>query len=226
MLPGSSIGAVYVDCAAHHADILKSATALARAAAASLAPHGAVFNSLAFARQQILELDSAAAFPGLTAAQQTSHTGKALYLQSLPSLGFCAVAPIEPTTKAEVRETKEVCLSFHAVLVLCCAVLTEAMAQGFVLQNEALSALITHDGLLRSLVHRQSGRESIAEGGAANQFVLFDDVPFYWSVTRIIAHHSSLASSTLTVTIGMRGMSKCTTWRSVTTSQRQRRSPS
>ena len=43
------------------------------------------------------------------------------------------------------------------------------------LQNAAISAVVSTDGSLRSLVHRSTGREALA--GAANRFVLFDDRP-------------------------------------------------
>ena len=164
MLPGSSIGSVYEDCATHHADILSSASALATSAASVLLPSGGVFNALSHERTELLELDPSL-FSSLPKSAQTLPSGKSLYLHHLPALGVTSLSPLSPAADdiAHIKETKD----------------------GFVMENGVLRALIARDGVLRSLVHKASGRECIAEGGAANQFVIFDDVPFYWYATSL-----------------------------------------
>ena len=51
---------------------------------------------------------------------------------------------------------------------------------GFVLEDDAVRAVLDADGLLVSLVHRASGREAVPSGTRGNLFQLHEDHPLKW----------------------------------------------
>ncbi|KAF2997795.1 Glycoside hydrolase, 38 vacuolar alpha mannosidase [Neopestalotiopsis sp. 37M] len=58
----------------------------------------------------------------------------------------------------------------------------------FVMENEQLTVTV-EAGTVTSLVDRSNGREVIAKGGKANQFVIFDDKPLYWQAWDVEVYH-------------------------------------
>ncbi|KAK8095352.1 alpha-mannosidase [Apiospora kogelbergensis] len=58
----------------------------------------------------------------------------------------------------------------------------------FVMQNEQLRVTV-EKGCITSLYDRQANREVVAEGGKANQFVIFDDKPLYWQAWDVEVYH-------------------------------------
>lgn len=58
----------------------------------------------------------------------------------------------------------------------------------FVLKNDQLEVQV-ENGVITSLYDRKAGREVIAKGGKANQFVIFDDKPLYWQAWDVEVYH-------------------------------------
>lgn len=69
------------------------------------------------------------------------------------------------------------------------AVTVEEVGKGiFVMENDQLRVKV-EAGVVTSLIDRESGREVIAKGGKANQFVIFDDKPLYWQAWDVEVFH-------------------------------------
>jgi alpha-mannosidase len=69
------------------------------------------------------------------------------------------------------------------------AVTVEEVSKGiFVMENDQLRVEV-EAGVVTSLIDRETGRESIAKGGKANQFVIFDDKPLYWQAWDVEVFH-------------------------------------
>jgi alpha-mannosidase len=69
------------------------------------------------------------------------------------------------------------------------AVSVEEVSKGvFVMQNEQLRVRV-EGGHITSLYDQQAQREVIADGGKANQFVIFDDKPLYWQAWDVEVYH-------------------------------------
>lgn len=58
----------------------------------------------------------------------------------------------------------------------------------FVLQNDELRVVVD-GGCITSLYDRVNGREVIEQGGKANKFVIFDDIPLYWEAWDVEVYH-------------------------------------
>lgn len=69
------------------------------------------------------------------------------------------------------------------------AVTVKEVSKGvFVMENDQLCVTV-ESGCITSLIDRQNGREVIAKGGKANQFVMFDDKPLYWQAWDVEVYH-------------------------------------
>lgn len=69
------------------------------------------------------------------------------------------------------------------------AVTVKEVSKGvFVMENDQLTVKV-EAGTVTSLVDRKNGREVIAKGGKANQFVIFDDKPLYWQAWDVEVYH-------------------------------------
>jgi alpha-mannosidase len=58
----------------------------------------------------------------------------------------------------------------------------------FILENSQLRVQV-QNGVITSLIHRLSGREVVAKGGKANQFVIFDDKPLFRQAWDVEVYH-------------------------------------
>ncbi|KAL1969339.1 hypothetical protein VTN77DRAFT_9531 [Rasamsonia byssochlamydoides] len=58
----------------------------------------------------------------------------------------------------------------------------------FVLENDQIRVQV-EQGVITSLIYRPCDREVIAEGGKANQFVIFDDKPLNWQAWDVEVYH-------------------------------------
>jgi alpha-mannosidase len=56
------------------------------------------------------------------------------------------------------------------------------------MENDQLTVKV-QNGSITSLIDRRNGREIIAKGGKANQFVIFDDKPLYWQAWDVEVYH-------------------------------------
>ncbi|MBN2047081.1 MAG: alpha-mannosidase [Anaerolineaceae bacterium] len=62
-------------------------------------------------------------------------------------------------------------------------------ANGFVLENRHLKAVINRSGIVERLIEKASGREAIAPNGKANQFVLYEDRPIDYDAWDVDIYH-------------------------------------
>lgn len=58
----------------------------------------------------------------------------------------------------------------------------------FAMQNEDLKVKV-ENGVITSVYDRKADREVLANGGKANQFVIFDDKPLYWQAWDVEVYH-------------------------------------
>ena len=59
-----------------------------------------------------------------------------------------------------------------------------------VLENKYVKAILNTDNTeLVSFIHKESGREAIAQGSTGNRFVLFEDMPNYWDAWDVDIFH-------------------------------------
>lgn len=65
---------------------------------------------------------------------------------------------------------------------------SESAAEVFVLENDQLRVVI-EKGVITSLRDRANDREVIEQGGEANKFVIFDDIPLYWQAWDVEVYH-------------------------------------
>ncbi|MBR2669543.1 MAG: alpha-mannosidase [Solobacterium sp.] len=163
ILPGSSIHRVYEEAEKRVGAVIDEAKSWAEGYAESLTEKDeeaySVFNSLSFERQEIVVLPErfkagAVTADGTAVPVETEEDGvKALV--NLPSAGALV---LYPGTAAETPTAK-----------------AYASADGFVLENEVMRAVINKDAEITSLRRKDSGREYAA--APMNHFRFFKDVP-------------------------------------------------
>jgi alpha-mannosidase len=172
ILPGSSIGEVYVDTAADHARVLSEAGALREAALRRLGGGGApggqrfrVFNSLSWARSGVVRL----AVPGLSGPLSVTVGDSRVPAQVVARTdGACEVLALVPVP-ALGATTLEVCHGAASGPAL--------SASGRTMENEFLRVEVGEDGSLLRLFDKRLGREVIAAGERGNRLQLFQDGP-------------------------------------------------
>jgi alpha-mannosidase len=167
IIPGSSINEVYKDSTRDYELVLGEAAGLRDTALQSLLPlepsaaKVAVFNSLGFARREVIELPE-----GLSGAQ-AADSGRPLGLVSAPALGYAIQIPLAAAESVSISET----------------------ADGFTLKNDSVEAVFNRQGGLTSLFHRATQHESIEPGQAGNTFVLYEDLPNAWEAWDVDVFH-------------------------------------
>eukprot|EP01130_Rhizamoeba_saxonica_P002442 TRINITY_DN1223_c0_g1_i3.p1 TRINITY_DN1223_c0_g1~~TRINITY_DN1223_c0_g1_i3.p1 ORF type:complete len:363 (+),score=74.27 TRINITY_DN1223_c0_g1_i3:585-1673(+) len=58
------------------------------------------------------------------------------------------------------------------------------------MKNEFLTVEFTLDGNLTSIIHHETNNEVIENNKYGNQFVIFDDVPFFWDAWDVMIYHN------------------------------------
>ena len=170
ILPGSSIGRVYVEAEKLHGKVIAEAGELLAKAQAKLLESGkdasavTVFNSLGFERKALVVLpegfeNGAYTADGKYVAVQNTAEG----LKALVTLPSCGAVSLTPASKARSQRNA--------------ATVTET-AEGFVMENSLVRALVNARGEVTSFVLKKSGREFAA--GAMNRLRVFKDVPRRW----------------------------------------------
>jgi len=156
LIPGSSITIAYDEAAEEYAEILDKGTELRETAlegafnADKEGENLLVVNTTSFAREEVVEL------PEGTPSAQTSNCGTPLGIVSAPAYGInVADSPTKPQIPVTLTETDD----------------------GFILENQYITAVITHGGHMTSLFDKQANREAMASGAKGNQFVIFEDRP-------------------------------------------------
>lgn len=171
ILPGSSIHRVYEEAERSLRGVVEEASGLAVNAAGNLlekteAAEGiTVFNSLSFARTELIEVPENYASGCRTAegkaVEVTRENGKTMAVVTIPAMGMVSIVPDENGGEG----LPDTCES---------AVITET-AGGYVMENEKVRAVISGSGEITSYVNRETGREFAAR--PMNHFRLFKDVP-------------------------------------------------
>jgi alpha-mannosidase len=167
IIPGSSINEVYVDSARDYAYINEQGTALRTTAFEVFDPaqRGAsvvVINTLGRNRRELVEL------PEGMEGGQVNAAGRSLAVVQAPALGFAVQTPQNTVADAvRVEESETI----------------------FTLENQQVRAVLGRDGRLISLIHKDSGRESLAAGEYGNRFMLYDDRPNDWDAWDIDIFH-------------------------------------
>jgi alpha-mannosidase len=186
ILPGSSIGEVYVDTAVDHARVLTEARqsrdqglqALADATTGA-APVQRLFNALSWDRQDVVYV--AVPDPGPTAVAECA--GETLPAQVIArSNGMATVAVVVPKVPALGATDLHVRKGRPAKTALKTA--------DRVLENAFYRLELGLDGSLSRLFDKRADREVIAAGAAANQLQLFQDGPEHEAAWNIHASYT------------------------------------
>lgn len=172
ILPGSSIKWVYQDSARDYAQITALGTSMRDAALQALAAGGApaageadclqVWNTLSFARDEIISLPAAQLPEMSTEVQPGSEFGQPTALirsGMVPACGF-ACAPAAQHAAGAMH--------------------LPATADGMLLDNGVLRAEFNTLGELTRLYDLEAQRDVLPEGEPANALQLFDDRPVNW----------------------------------------------
>jgi len=185
ILPGSSIGAVYVDTAADHARVLAEAGALGEAALRRLGEGGSgavhrfrVFNSLSWDRRDVVRLPAA----GVAHPVAVDGVGRRLPAQVTRSADGVPEVVVLVETPALGAATVELRSGRPAA--------TTVKAFGRTLENEFLLAEVGEDGALVRLFDKRVGREVIPAGERANRLQLFQDGPEHEAAWNIHATYA------------------------------------
>ncbi|HEY5671703.1 MAG TPA: alpha-mannosidase [Anaerolineales bacterium] len=167
IIPGSSIGEVYQDSTQDYKFVLQKAGELRDVALKALSPEPpsankvTIFNTLSFPRTEVVELPEG--IPGT----QTTNTGRHLGIVTAPALGYAVQTPGNSNQPVAIIKT----------------------AGGFVIENAHLRAVLTPSGGLISLFDKTAQRESIEQGQAGNNFVLYEDIPNAWDAWDVDIFH-------------------------------------
>lgn len=167
ILPGSSIARVYVEAEKAFGEILDGTAEITQAAQNALLTEEnavTVFNSLSFERTSVVELPAAFACGAVMGdgtfvpVEQCGDVCKALV--KIPSCGSVTLKPAE-------EKVLSVAVSDGAAVA--------ETADGFVLENSRIKAIVNKKGEVVSFVLKESGREFAKE--PLNRFRLYKDVP-------------------------------------------------
>ncbi|MFC1806252.1 alpha-mannosidase, partial [Planctomycetota bacterium] len=178
IIPGSSIALVYQDSDRHYAEVLATAADARASGFAHYARHVdtrgegipvLAFNSLGWERHDVV----AAKVPGLRKG--------ASYVAVAPD---GAESPVQLCGDGLVRWVATVPSIGHAVFHI-----REDAEKGTVpfigatergMENDLLRIRFDRQGRIRSITDKRAGREVVAPGARANQFILFEDKPCNW----------------------------------------------
>ncbi|TPX58087.1 hypothetical protein PhCBS80983_g03399 [Powellomyces hirtus] len=183
VLPGSSIGDVYLDALQFYEDVTKSGSQLMETAfhnlisSAGKTSSGAstscpIFNPTSWTRNaEVIETDLASGVKS-TAFRQVSACGtKGLQLvESIPAYALRSCS-FEDSANSFVPVT------------------VEEEGDTIVVTNVALKVVLNRHGRILSLFDREEGRECIAPGYHANVFRLYEDVPLFWDAWDVEVYH-------------------------------------
>jgi len=169
IIPGSSITEVYEDSANQFTRLFAIGEPLRDKVAGEAFPEFgetgsrvAVINTLGHERQEVVELPEGAA------STQTSSEGKPLGIVDAPAMGYAVLEPVaDSAMSAIVSEENGV----------------------YVLENGQIRAALNHEGRLTSLFHKVLQREAVAPDAPANNFVLFEDMPYKADAWDVEVYH-------------------------------------
>ncbi|KAJ3088221.1 Alpha-mannosidase 2C1, partial [Physocladia obscura] len=162
VLPGSSIGLVFDDAKIIYDDILSSSASIITNVLRDLTPRGKykknavqVYNTTSWPLDALIEVNK---IDLKNFHQETEHGKFLIQVGSIPahSVSTFVLAEIDnPIIPVQLVQSQS----------------------GFVVENKHIVVKIDSNGRLVSLIHKLTGRESIAPDQLANQFKLFEDIP-------------------------------------------------
>ncbi|XP_038622895.1 alpha-mannosidase 2C1 [Tachyglossus aculeatus] len=170
VVPGSCIQRVVEDALKFYAEIRQSSSGLLGAAVQSLCgPHPGDGDRAP--AQSLLVLNTLPWERTEVVSLPEPGGPERLALVKAPSLGYAPAPDPGP------------CPPLWSVRVV-------SEADGSVrMENGIIRVCLDRTGRVTSLVLEASERETLPEGGLANQFVLFDDVPLYWDAWDVMDYH-------------------------------------
>ena len=184
ILPGSSIARVYVEAEKAHREIQKNAEEMKEKAFAVLADTAderavTVWNSLSFERKALVELperfgNGARTLEGEFVPVEKAAGGSPAVVKALVTLPACGAVSLIPEAAeaASDRGSRESRDSRDSSAVA--NVTVKNTAEGVVMENSHVKAVINGKGEVVSFVLKSSGREFAAE--PMNRFRLYKDV--------------------------------------------------
>ncbi|MHB8133873.1 MAG: alpha-mannosidase [Anaerolineaceae bacterium] len=155
ILPGSSIAEVYQDAKAVYKEVLANGDQLRKKALKSLLKDSegyTLVNTLGCRRLEVIPL------PEGSSGQQVIDTGEIL---GVVEIGPYQLQPLETTKKQENRIVQII-----------------EDQHGFTLENDFVQVNINMNGQITSLIEKTNHRQCIAIHEFANQFVLYEDLPY------------------------------------------------
>jgi len=186
ILPGSCIKAAADDALQNYKDILKSTRGIFDTSCSRVISQlnsggkdhvtkPVLVNTLCWQRNEVVSIpdelwESLSVEEKSSINKQSVKEGKTLALVSVLGMSISNVAQTQ-------RE-------FHPV-----SILVDQTEGSIVLENAWVRAELVRGGLVRSLVHKASGREAISPGYSGNQFILFDDVPLFWDAWDVMPYY-------------------------------------
>lgn len=176
ILTGTSVPVVFEEARADYEWIMEGANDLLNAALAHLGADGGqgVFNPAPVESDPVALLPE----PDRGAQGQKVDGGRLVAIGPVPAYGFAA-ADVGPALQE---------VSAHP------------QTDGIVLNNGILEVTVGHDGLLHSVVHLPTGRETMAEGETGNQFWAYEDRPLSWDAWDIDVFHTDRSEKITDVT--------------------------
>eukprot|EP01130_Rhizamoeba_saxonica_P002441 TRINITY_DN1223_c0_g1_i2.p1 TRINITY_DN1223_c0_g1~~TRINITY_DN1223_c0_g1_i2.p1 ORF type:complete len:925 (+),score=193.57 TRINITY_DN1223_c0_g1_i2:106-2880(+) len=169
VIPGTSIGHVYTDTNEHYLDVsVNGSKLLSEVKSRFFREHsigGLVpsyfFNSLSWDRSEIVSTNLE------TEYSQKLDDGNNLCVVTAPSLSFSSID-----------------LQFNKLATV------DQNDTSIIMKNEFLTVEFTLDGNLTSIIHHETNNEVIENNKYGNQFVIFDDVPFFWDAWDVMIYHN------------------------------------
>jgi alpha-mannosidase len=180
ILPGSSIGEVYVESRQQHAEIARVAGQVQTAALEAFAAEGGllVFNPTSFARREPVFISEAALANG-----QAVEGGTLMEAGEIPPYGYVALNPESLSLPANSLSAAQT-------------------TGGWVLENEYLRVVFDQAGELTSVWDKEAAREVLA--GKGNQLQAFDDRPLNfdaWDIDSFFEDQMWLADPTASISV-------------------------
>jgi alpha-mannosidase len=198
VLPGTSIEMVYQDSRTHYATVQQQTEEIIQNALQTITGKLSkgpskdhqkaqptkenssllLFNTLSWPRLILTETEQ----PFNESPSQKIQDSER-FLQLVEITGMSAVVlndSVSSPTFAEVKLTEE--------------------AEFVVLENAFVRVSLGKDGRIYHLLHLESNRDAISPGKPANNFVLFDDVPFFWDAWDIMVYHLETRKELLLLT--------------------------
>nr|KAJ3416023.1 Alpha-mannosidase 2C1 [Polyrhizophydium stewartii] len=183
VLPGSSIGLVYVDAIKYYEDVVESATKIKGEALAHLLPSSASNSGKSTSE------------PAIAVFNATSWQRRTSVIQV--DLDDCRRGFGEPAAAAVKAAAQQLSADktkalVYGILLFAGLILSPRLTQcdgPVIISNEFLRATFDSAGRLTSLVDLEESRELVPPGASGNVFRYFEDIPLFWDAWDVEVYH-------------------------------------